>query len=141
MAKKADAATMPIYRLPNEGEKYDFYRKALSTECPGQRNKHGHRLNRIVSRFGKYGSPRQHYNRSSYGSWRAVFYQTGTRTARPTCSVTDRWVISTNNAAGQAMASALLTAWSLHKQISVIGSGVCDIWGDTETVSYFVIID
>lgn len=69
------------------------------------------------------------------------FNQTGTRTGRPSCSVADRWVINTTNAAGQAVASALLTAWSLHKQIAVTGSGACDVWADTETVVYFVIID
>jgi hypothetical protein len=70
-----------------------------------------------------------------------LFNHTGTRTGRPACSTVDRWAVSTTTPAGQAMASALLTAWSLHKQITVIGSGACDIWGDTESVSYFVISD
>jgi hypothetical protein len=69
------------------------------------------------------------------------FNHTGTRTGRPSCATLDRWVFSTTTPAGQTLASALLTAWSLHKQITVIGNGVCDTWGDTETVSYFFIID
>lgn len=78
-------------------------------------------------------------NPSSAGT--LIFNQTGTRTSRPACASLDRWVIGVSSAAGQMMASALLTAWSLHKRITVVGNGLCDVWGDTETVSYFVVED
>lgn len=39
------------------------------------------------------------------------------------------------------MAAALLTAYMAHKRIMVFGNGVCDVWGDTETVNYFQIED
>jgi hypothetical protein len=32
-----------------------------------------------------------------------------------------------------------MTAYSLHKRISIHGTGTCSIWGDTETVDHFVV--
>jgi hypothetical protein len=70
------------------------------------------------------------------------FNQTATRTAVPACAtVTGRWVINVGSIAGQMKASALLTAYSLHKRISVYGNNTCDTWGDTETVEFFVVED
>jgi hypothetical protein len=75
------------------------------------------------------------------GSGMLVFTTTGSRSARPSCATLDRWTISTNTNAGQFMASAILTAWSLHKRVAITGLGNCSVWGDTETVYYFVVED
>lgn len=70
------------------------------------------------------------------------FNQSGSRTSTPTCHTAGtRWVINTGTPQGQAMAAALLTAYSLGKRISVQGTGNCSLWGDTESVDYFVIED
>lgn len=70
-----------------------------------------------------------------------VFTTTGTRDTRPGCATLDRWVISTTTSGGQFMASAILTAWSLHKRVAITGTGNCAVWSDTETVYYFVAED
>lgn len=69
------------------------------------------------------------------------FRQTGSRSTRPSCATIDRWVINVSTPEGQTMAATLLTAYSLHKRISVTGTGGCATWGDTETVLYFAVED
>lgn len=81
------------------------------------------------------------FNPSLDGSGILTFVTTGSRTARPACASLDRWVVSTNTTAGQFMASALLTAYSMRKRVSITGTGNCNVWGDTETVYYFYIED
>lgn len=65
------------------------------------------------------------------------------RSSVPGCATgqPNRWVIDASSVAGQAAAALLLSAWAAHKQIWVIGSGACTIWGDTETISYFTAQD
>jgi len=73
-----------------------------------------------------------------------LFNTSGVRGAVPACqgaSVPQRFAINASTVAGQAQASLLLTAYSLHKQIYIHGSGVCDIWGDTETVNFFMMVE
>ncbi|MEA1677353.1 hypothetical protein [Nitrospirillum sp. BR 11163] len=69
------------------------------------------------------------------------FLQHGTRTNRPACSTLDRWVINVTTPSGQAMASAVMLAYSLGKNIEIYGTGDCRDWPDTETVDYFQIAD
>ena len=70
------------------------------------------------------------------------FNSSGTRSSAPSCAtVTNRWVINTTTSQGQAMVAALLSAYMAHKRITVVGTGTCDVWGDTETVNYFQIED
>lgn len=70
------------------------------------------------------------------------FEQTGTRVSPPTCATQAiRWVIDVTTSQGQAMVAALLTAQSRGKRISIQGTGDCEVWGDTETVLYFIIED
>lgn len=74
----------------------------------------------------------------------AVLFSTdATRTAVPACGQgnASRWAINASTTAGQAAVSVLLTAWSQHKRVLVSGTGNCDIWGDTETIAYFVVED
>lgn len=90
---------------------------------------------------------------SGYGSIKLInptyngallFYHDGARTGEiPVCAQNSstRWTIDTTLPGGSAQASALLTAYSLNKKIHVVGMGNCDIWGDTETVKWFVIQD
>lgn len=67
---------------------------------------------------------------------RAFFSQAGARTARPACATIDRWAFSLANPSGQGMLAAILTAYSLGRPVSVVGTGTCDVWPDTETVVY-----
>lgn len=65
------------------------------------------------------------------------------RSSVPSCGSNNpqRWAIDASTTAGQAAASLLITAWSQHKRVWVTGTGVCSIWGDTETVSFFNVED
>jgi len=65
------------------------------------------------------------------------------RTGIPACGQGNaaRWAIDASTTAGQAAVSVLLTAWSQHKRVNVVGSGACNIWSDTETVAYFLVED
>ena len=37
---------------------------------------------------------------------------------------------------GNATIAVVLTAWASGHPIRIVGSGACDIWGDTESVAY-----
>lgn len=66
-----------------------------------------------------------------------MFSTSGTRTTAPSCSTNpQRFAIDASTTAGQAAASLVLTAYALHKQVYVVGTGTCSIWGDTETVLF-----
>ena len=65
------------------------------------------------------------------------FNPSGTPVGHPACATsTNRWVINLALPAGQAMASVVLTAYSLGKPITVTGTGACTDWGDTESVLF-----
>ncbi|MBO9710399.1 MAG: hypothetical protein J7521_19525 [Caulobacter sp.] len=73
-----------------------------------------------------------------------MFDTTGSIGARPACqgsNVPNRFAIDASTVAGQSMAAALMTAYSLHKRIYIVGTGACSIWGDTETVAWFMVED
>jgi hypothetical protein len=71
---------------------------------------------------------------------RVFFTHSGTRTPLPSCHTVapNRWVINGTTAAGQAMISVLLTLQAQGKSITVMGTGSCPDWGDTETVEYIM---
>jgi hypothetical protein len=70
-----------------------------------------------------------------------IFVHSGTRTTPPSCgaSYPTRWAIDASTPQGQSQLSVLLTAYALHKSISIHGTGACSIWGDTETVAILLI--
>jgi hypothetical protein len=69
-----------------------------------------------------------------------VFNLSGGRTSVPSCAASypQRWAFNVNSAAGQALA-ALLSAFGMGKPIQITGSSACGDWGDTESLSAFVI--
>lgn len=71
-----------------------------------------------------------------------LFNQNGARTVAPNCqnpSYPNRYVINGATAQGQSQVSAMLTAYATGAQVVVVGTGACDVWGDTETVQYLSI--
>lgn len=73
-----------------------------------------------------------------------LFNTTGSRAMRPSCSgpgLDARYAINASTLAGQAQLSAFMTAFALKKRIFIHGAGARTIWGDTETVDYFLIED
>ncbi len=73
-----------------------------------------------------------------------LFNTSGSRGALPSCqppSLNQRFAIDASTTAGQAAASMLINAYNLHKRIWIHGSGTCTIWGDTETIVFFLMED
>lgn len=68
-----------------------------------------------------------------------LFNHTGSRQTPPSCGagLPTRWAFDGSTAAGQARLALLMTAYALHKQISINGTGACPDWGDTETANWF----
>lgn len=73
-----------------------------------------------------------------------LFYHSGTRTTPPSCQYVGgetRWALDASTLRGQSQLSVLLTAHAMGKHIIIHGTGVCSIWGDTETVDFFAVSD
>lgn len=69
----------------------------------------------------------------------AAFSMSGAGTGMPACATTGRWAFDESTAGGQAMLSALLTAYAGHRNVVVYGTGACNVLGDSETVSYIAV--
>lgn len=69
----------------------------------------------------------------------AVFSVSSAGIGKPACATTGRWAFDESTAAGQAMLSALLTAYAGHRNVAVFGNGTCNVLPDSETVSYIAV--
>ena len=73
-----------------------------------------------------------------------IFYHDGARNNEiPSCgqNFSSRWVINSTYTGGNTQVSVLLSAHAQGKKISIVGTGGCDIWSDTETVEHLVVRD
>lgn len=70
-----------------------------------------------------------------------VFHTDKVRPDVPACaaSQTTRWAIDPNTAAGKIQLAGLLSAHATGKLVEVGGTNTCNIWGDTESVSYLLV--
>jgi hypothetical protein len=66
---------------------------------------------------------------------------TGTKPACATNPVGSHWAINITTPTGRTMWAAVLQAHALGKNVVINGKGVCDAWGDRETVDYVLIGD
>lgn len=67
----------------------------------------------------------------------AVFFNVGNHATPPTCGAGSvDWAISLTTEEGRAMYSLLLTAAATKTSISIVGTGLCNVWGDRETPKY-----
>jgi len=81
---------------------------------------------------------------SPYIMWNGVLLvpTDGARSNAPACATESaRFAIDGSTAAGKVRAAALLTALTAGKRVVVWGTGACSVWGDTETVDFFQIIN
>lgn len=69
----------------------------------------------------------------------ALFVITNVSGTWPSCAVSSRFAINTTTPAGQALFSTVLSAVKTHAPLTVHGAGVCDIWGDSESVEYLAV--
>lgn len=66
----------------------------------------------------------------------------GERTATPAChTISGRWAFNVTTPAGQAKFAFLLSAYNTHKKIGIAGADNCAVWNDTESVSWFWIVE
>lgn len=69
----------------------------------------------------------------------ALFNTSATAPGLPSCAPTGRWTIDGSTPAGQARLSALLSAFLAGRRVSVMGTGDCSVWWDSENVDYLVV--
>ena len=72
-----------------------------------------------------------------------IVYTSGARSDMPSCAVKQpgRFAVNTNTPGGKLIASTILAAYSIGKPAVIIGKGRCDVYGDTETISYLYTVD
>ena len=72
-----------------------------------------------------------------------VFFRAGDQNPPAACSPSQEWafqLVGVNANGGKAMLAQLLAAQASNKEVRVVGSGVCDIIGDRQTVGYIIVI-
>ncbi len=55
------------------------------------------------------------------------------------CSDQKRFVMDGTTANGKVMMAQVLTAYALEKQVSIGGSGSCEVWSGTETALWVLV--
>lgn len=76
------------------------------------------------------------------GATYGVFmFKAGTPAGQPACVQvpSQPWVLNVKTDGGKATYALLLSAQAQGKTVSVSGTGVCDVWGDRETVDAVMI--
>jgi len=69
-----------------------------------------------------------------------IFTTTASVGTWPGCATTQRFAVSVATAGGQAVYAGLLSALKAHTPITIHGKGVCDAWGDSESVGYLQVL-
>lgn len=59
--------------------------------------------------------------------------------AWPSCATAQRYAINLATPGGQALYSALLTAQKARSLVAFFGTGVCDVWADSESTDYILV--
>ena len=73
-----------------------------------------------------------------FSNGQVIFYTSGTRSNAPGCATQlSRFAFDSSTVGGKSQLSGLLVAYSTGKPIVIYGTGACDIYGDTETLSYY----
>ncbi len=65
-----------------------------------------------------------------------MFNMNSSNPALASCATTNRYAFRVNTDQGKAMLSAVLTARTANQELTVVGTGLCDIHGDAETIQY-----
>lgn len=57
----------------------------------------------------------------------------------PSCDASNRYVFDTNSASGKAMYSMVLSAYMAGKPMTILGTNICNIQPDSETIANTII--
>lgn len=63
-------------------------------------------------------------------------FSTTAHTGAPACATTGRWAVDVSTPQGQSLWSEVLLAYSQNKTVNIAGTGLCSVWGDSETVAW-----
>jgi hypothetical protein len=70
-----------------------------------------------------------------------LVYTTGSRTTPPTCStVAARFAFDSTTAGGKSQLAGILAAHAAGRQVVIVGTDNCSVYGDSETISYSYIV-
>lgn len=65
---------------------------------------------------------------------------TGSRTTAPACAtVAGRFALNTTTESGRSQLAGLIAAEAADRTVVIVGTGACDVYGDSETIAYFYI--
>jgi hypothetical protein len=64
---------------------------------------------------------------------------TGAKPACATVAAWNQWAVDVKTPGGRAIYATILQAHALGKSLLVQGKGVCDVWGDRESVNFVYI--
>ncbi|WP_116811985.1 hypothetical protein [Steroidobacter cummioxidans] len=66
---------------------------------------------------------------------------TGNRTTAPGCSTyPGRFAVDSTTPSGRSITAGLLAAETAGRNVVIVGTGLCDVYGDSETIAYFYIV-
>jgi len=70
-----------------------------------------------------------------------IVYVPGNRSGVPSCAAGQpyRFALDASTDAGRVQLSGLLSAFAMGREVSIVGTGNCSIYGDSESVSYFMV--
>jgi hypothetical protein len=66
---------------------------------------------------------------------------TGSRTTAPACAaVAGRFALDSSTEIGRTQLAGLIAAEAADRTVVIVGTGACDVYGDSETIEYFYIV-
>ena len=60
-------------------------------------------------------------------------------TGKPACNTQSRFAFDGNTSIGKEYLSLFLTAFALGKSVTIVGTGYCTLWGDSEDIAYAIV--
>jgi hypothetical protein len=71
-----------------------------------------------------------------------MVYSDGNRSGIPTCATqTGRFAIDSTTPGEKAQLAGLLAAYAIGKPVVILGTGGCEVYGDSETINFFYTSD
>ncbi len=71
-----------------------------------------------------------------------IVYSDGSRSGAPACATQiARFAIDSTTPGGKSQLAGLLAAYAIGKPVVILGTGACEVYGDSETINYFYTAD
>jgi hypothetical protein len=59
--------------------------------------------------------------------------------SKPACNTANRFAFDSTTAVGKSRLGMVLSAIAMGRTVTIVGTGFCTLWGDSEDLSYFTI--